>query len=74
MRITIETELVNVGSRFHRAIWRERRVGYTFNTAREARAAGYNLANCNYYYKDADGNEIRRYNNAKLDGYGRRYR
>lgn len=74
MKITIDTELINVASRFHRAIWRERRVGYSFNSAREARAAGYNLANCNYYYEDADGNVIRRYNNAELDGYGRRYR
>lgn len=74
MRIVIETELVNVSSRFHRAIWRERRAGYIFNSAREARANGYNLANCNYYYEDEEGNEIRRYNNAKLDGYGRRYR
>lgn len=74
MKIVIDSQLINVASRFRRAIWRERRVGLSFKSARAARAYGYNLDNCNYYYEDEDGNEIRRYSNAKLDGYGRRYR
>lgn len=72
--IIIEDRLVNVAPRFQRAIWKlERYDGSIFRSKTDARANGYNLANCNYRIEDENGNVIETVINAKLDGYGRRY-
>lgn len=71
--VVIDEVLTNIAPRFSQAIWRQRFDGHIFSTYKEAREKGYNLKNCNYHFEDEDGNIIRRVNNAKLDGYGRRY-
>ena len=73
MRIYIEKELVNVAPRFTKAIWRERDVRTYYDSAAEANLY-HKLQNCKYQYEDEDGNVLSRYNNANVDGYGRRYR
>ena len=72
MKIYIEKELRNVAPRFHKAIWREYDVRCSYNSAAEAKRF-HNLQNCKYQYEDEEGNVLSRYNNAKMDGYSRRY-
>lgn len=73
MEVIVEYELSNVAPRFKRAIWVKRYVGIVYDSAKEAKKY-HNLQNCTYKYVDDNNNTIRTFNNAKLDGYGRRYR
>jgi len=71
MRVSIDYMLVNVNAIGRRAIYRIQDVSKIYNTAKEA-GKDYNLRMCKYSYVDDDDNIIKTYNNAKLDGFGRR--
>jgi len=72
--VTVEKELKNVAPKFKKAIWKEYFPGECFTSVRKA-AKHYNLKNCRYTIvtDTIKGMTYRLVNNAKIDGYGRRY-
>lgn len=71
MEIYVVCELKNFAQMFYQAIWRKCNVMRTYASAAEA-GKYHNLKNCCYEHRKG-GEVVARFNNAKIDEYGRRY-
>lgn len=72
MRVFVKTKILNISPKFKKAIFKKVEVNRVYNSVKEARKF-HNLINCNYSIINDHDVEIRVHNNAKIDGYGRRY-
>ena len=71
-KVYLRSVLRNVAPRFSKAIWQKQEIGHYFSSVKEM-SKMYNVRNCNYDVENEEGELIRSVNNAKLDGYGKRY-
>lgn len=71
-RVFLNTALINVAPRFHKAIWKEKEVRKVYNSVKEM-SKHYNVRNCNYDIINDNDDIIRRVHNGHINSLGDRY-